>query len=298
MLPLALAAVAYSPANDAAPSAPRVEISPGVYMPLMNFGSQPDHKVAIKLGARGLDSALTYGDAQQSEVGAAVRASGVPRSEFFVTTKVPCWPSCDFLNQTGSKCPDRHSQIAADVAHDLDVLGLDYVDLMLLHWPCDTREDTVASYLQLEQYALSGKARAIGVSNFNASQLEYLLPRVHIKPVLNQCGYSIAGHTRSYWGRDDETRAYCDAAGITYAAYSPLGGVALGGAGYVLKHPTVRAVAAAHNRSTAQACTGRWEREGLRREHSGARVCAAAHSHACAARRWRYAGWCSRACPR
>ena len=75
---------------------PTMPIAPGVNMPLLNFGWQKDHSASIKIGVRGLDTALTYGDDQQGEVGRAVRESGIPRSEFFVTTKVPCCPGTEF----------------------------------------------------------------------------------------------------------------------------------------------------------------------------------------------------------
>lgn len=121
------------------------------------------------------------------------------------------------------------------------------------------------------------------MSNFNASALEKLLARVEIKPSVNQCAFSIAGHTDSLWGRDDATKvrarvrpasvrpsvhrplstaappsqAFCDAHNITYSAYSPLGGWAKHGTGHVLNDPTVKGVAAAHNTTTA-AIALRW----------------------------------------
>ena len=237
-------------------SVPRVEVSPSVYMPLLNFGFQNDHAAAIKMGVRGLDTALTYGDSQQAEVGKAVRESGIPRSELFVTTKIPCCPA----QFTSRLCPASQSPNAtANVEHDLRVLGLDYVDLMLVHWPCGDFAATVATYLQLEPFVLSGVARAIGISNFNASAIEALMPHVHVTPAVNQCGFSISGHSEatSQWGRDDATHAACVKHGITYSAYSPLGGVAKHGTGHVLNDPTVNRVAAAHNRSAAQVAL-RW----------------------------------------
>ena len=121
------------------------------------------------------------------------------------------------------------SDPVSDLAHNYDVLGLDYVDLMLLHWPCDDIEDSVKAYEAIVTHALhNGKARAIGISNFNASQLAEFLPRVSVKPAINQCGYSIAGHSDDRWGRDDATKAACEAHNITYSAYSPLGGWAKG----------------------------------------------------------------------
>ena len=80
---------------------PRVEIAPGVLMPLISFGSQNNHTVALDLGARGFDTALVYGDKQQREIGEAVKkavAHGVQRSELFVATKIPCCPGSAFIN--------------------------------------------------------------------------------------------------------------------------------------------------------------------------------------------------------
>ena len=237
-------------------SVPRVEVSPAVYMPLLNFGFQNDHAAALKMGVRGLDTALTYGDPQQTEVGKAVRESRIPRSEIFITTKVPCCPA----QFTTRLCPPSQStNVTANVKHDLKMLGLDYVDLLLVHWPCADFEATVATYLALEPFVLSGVARAIGISNFNSSAIEALMPRVNVTPAVNQCGFSISGHfeSTSLWGRDDATHASCIKHRITYSAYSPLGGVAKHGTGHVLNDPTVNAVAASHNRSAAQVAL-RW----------------------------------------
>jgi len=128
---------------------------------------------------------------------------------------------------------------------------------MLLHWPCDDPDDSVATYKALEPLVASGKARAIGISNFNGSALEALLPRISVKPAVNQAGYSIAGHSEDLWGRDDATRLASAKYNITFSAYSPLGGFAMGGTGHVLNDPTVNAIAAAHN-STAAAVALRW----------------------------------------
>ena len=143
--------------------------------------------------------------------------------------------------------------------HDLGTLGLEYVDLLLLHWPCAELADTVATYKALEPFVLSGRARAIGISNFNSSAINALLPHVSVKPAVNQCGFSISGHdeSSSLWGRDDATHAACRQHGIQYSAYSPLGGVTKHGTGHVLSEPTVIAVAKAHNVSAAQVAL-RW----------------------------------------
>ena len=233
---------------------PTVPIAPNVNMPLLNFGIQKSHAAAIKLGIRGLDTALTYGDPQQMEVGRAIAESGVAREDFFLTTKVPCCPGKAFVGKWSEAQCHKHPNVTANVEKDLVLLGTPYVDLMLVHWPCDDMEDTVKTYLALEPFVTSGQVKAIGVSNLNASALAALLPRVNVKPAVNQCGYSIAGHFEdtSLWGRDDDTVKFCNSHGISYSAYSPLGGWAKGGTAHVLGDPTVKAVAAAHNRSTAQ----------------------------------------------
>jgi len=253
---LLVGALAFAPA-------PRVEIAPGVHMPLLNFGLQKNHSMAIALGARGLDTANVYDlqSPQQHEVGQAVRAAvaaGIPRSELFVTSKIECCPGGAFMGKIKGKllCAVR-GNAAKNIAYDFAKLGLDYVDLMLLHWPCDDLADSVRTYKALEGLVQDGRARAIGVSNFNASALAAFLPQIHLKPAVNQCGYSIAGHTLDAWGRDDATRMACEAHNITYSAYSPLGGWAKGGTGHVLDDPTVKAVAGAHN-TTAAAVALRW----------------------------------------
>ena len=109
----------------------------------------------------------------------------------------------------------------------------------------------------MEPFARSGKIKALGISNFNASAIAKLLPRVDVKPVVDQCAFSIAGHSEDLWGRDDATKAMCEAHGITYSAYSPLGGWAKHGTGHVLNDPTVKGVATAHGTSAA-AVALRW----------------------------------------
>ena len=246
-------------------SVPRVEIAPGVMMPLLFFGVQDNHTMAVELGARGLDTANVYGDPQQREVGQAVRAAaaaGIPRKDLFVTTKIECCPGKAFMGRGGGLLCLARGNPTKNILHDFSVLGVDYVDLMLLHWPCDDMEDTVRTYQAMEALLSMGgvdgkRARAIGVSNFNSSALAAFLPRVRTKPAVNQCGYSIAGHSESHWGRDDATVRTCERHGITYSAYSPLGGWAKGGTGHVLNDPTVNAVAAAHSTSAA-AIALRW----------------------------------------
>jgi 2,5-diketo-D-gluconate reductase A len=236
-----------------------VEIAPGVAMPYINLGgvhSHPSNYSAwLALGGRGLDTALMYGDDVQVAVGDAARGSGAARSELFVTTKVPCCPSgfsgwCAWYD---SHFADVDAYERATI--DLRLLDVSRVDLMLLHWPCERFEDTLATYRRLERFALDGKARAIGVSNFNASALERLYAAgLRVPPAVNQCGFSIGGHNDTRYGRDLATLAECRARGVTYSAYSPLGG--LSGVD-VLGNPTVKAIGVAHGKSPAQVAL-RW----------------------------------------
>jgi len=247
-------------AAAAAPPATTVTIAPGVEMPLLNMGVVANHSTWLALGGRGLDTALTYGDSDQRDVGRAVRESGLDRKDVFVTTKVPCCPSALFCAHYNSpevfrQCrpglPDRN--YTRDVEQSLSALGLDYVDLLLLHWPCDSIEESVRAYKSLEP--LVGRTvRALGVSNFNASALSMLLPRVSVTPAVNQAGFSVGvRHSSrappSLWGDDEATVAACKEAGITYSAYSPLGGVTRYD---VLHDPVATTIATAHNRSSAQ----------------------------------------------
>lgn len=228
-----------------------ITIAPGVEMPRLNFGMS-NHSLFIELGGRGLDSAFIYGDDAQRETGHAVRASGLPRSEIFVTTKIPCCPASSFI-QPGV-CAALHANATRSIEHDLKTLGLGYVDLMLLHWPCAKWEDTLATYRAMVPMLHLMTARAIGVSNFNASAIRRLVGENVTRPAVNQCGFSIGGHAQPLWGRDDETVAACKAAGITYSAYSPLGGWTKVD---VLKDPGVLAIAASHGKTAAQVAL-RW----------------------------------------
>jgi len=236
-----------------------IEIAPGVFMPYANLGgvtSRPSNYTEwLKLGGRGLDTALTYGDNVQTKVAEALRTTSVPRSEIFLTTKVPCCPS--FARWCTPKYPEFNGSIAADVNRDVAILGK--VDLILLHWPCDTYEETVKAYKGLETALASGVTRAIGVSNFNATLLKRMLsdPGVSVKPSVNQCGHSVGAHNSSHnprFGGDDGTVKFCADNGISYSAYSPLGG--LSGLD-IYKNPRVVAIGKAHNKSPAQVAL-RW----------------------------------------
>ena len=222
-------------------------------MPMVNLGgvlTKPSNYSAWlspAVGGTAVDTALSYGTKVQQQVGVALANSGLKRDRTFVTTKVPCcpdgapshmWFSCDD--------PDGKNTTLA-LERDLHELGLDAVDLMLVHWPCSTMEETIKTYRALEAFHAAGKARAIGVSNFNVSQLRQLLAAATVPPAVNQCEFSIGNH-------DDDALDFCKAHNITYEAYSPLGGLSHVD---VLGDADVQAIARRHNKSAAQVAL-RW----------------------------------------
>jgi diketogulonate reductase-like aldo/keto reductase len=177
---------------------------------------------ALEIGYRHVDTAAAYRNEQ--DVGEAIRASGVPRSEIFVTTKL--WN-------------DDHGFDAALRAFDLSLarLGLTYVDLYLIHWPVPKlRRD---SWRALERLYEERRARAIGVSNYMVNHLDELLGEARVRPAVNQIEVSPFLQQR-------EVRAACKAHGIVVEAYSPLTkGVRLG-------HPVVGEIAGRSGRTPAQ----------------------------------------------
>lgn len=180
----------------------------GVKMPMLGYGTFkcPDDsqtidaiQCAIDAGYRHFDTAMVYKN--EVTVGKAIRECGVPREEIFLTTK--CWNTD--LRQ-GSQAVLK----AFDAS--LDRLGLDYVDLYLVHWPTG---DYVANWKSFEKIYASGKAKAIGVSNFLTHHLEKLLPTCEVKPMVNQ----VECHPEH---SDPELRTYCKTNHIVFEAWSPL----------------------------------------------------------------------------
>ncbi|MFP4078383.1 MAG: aldo/keto reductase [Candidatus Izemoplasmataceae bacterium] len=154
---------------------------------------------ALKNGYRHIDTAAIYGNEEQ--VGKAIRDSGVPRDELFITTKL-------WNNDQG------YLRTKEAMKESLERLGLEYVDLYLIHWPSDYAliADT---WLAMEELYLDGFTRAIGVSNFNFHHLEHLLKTAEIIPQVNQVETNV--HVQNY-----KLQEFCMKNGIHLEAYAPL----------------------------------------------------------------------------
>ncbi|MEV0595882.1 aldo/keto reductase [Nonomuraea cavernae] len=203
----------------------------GVQIPQIGFGvwRVPDDeaersvKTAIEVGYRHIDTATLYQN--EPGVGRAVRASGIPRAKLFVTTKL--W-------NTDHERPEEAFE------ESLARLGLDYVDLYLIHWPMPARDTYLRAWRGLEKIYRDGRAKAIGVSNFTVDTLTRLLDEADLAPSINQ----IELHP---YLQQRELRAFHEANGILTEAWSPLGQ----GRG-LLEDRALRVLSDKHNRTPAQ----------------------------------------------
>jgi diketogulonate reductase-like aldo/keto reductase len=213
-------------------SVPTVTLNNGVTMPQLGFGvfQVPDEETtaavagALRAGYRSIDTAAIYGN--ERGVGQALADSGIARDELFITTKL--WNSDQGYDTT----------LAAFDA-SLDKLGLDHVDLYLIHWPTPARDLYLDTWRALEKLYADGRTRAIGVSNFQPAHLERLLGAASVVPAVNQ----IELHPGL---QQAELRAFHARHGIATEAWSPLA------QGAVLKDDAVTTIAAAHGKSPAQ----------------------------------------------
>ncbi|GGY50588.1 aldo/keto reductase [Streptomyces omiyaensis] len=221
-----------TPAASTTPTVPTVTLNNGVEMPQLGFGvfQVPDDATtaavtaALEAGYRSIDTAAVYGN--EAGVGRALAASGIAREELFVTTKL--WNADQGYDATLR---------AFDAG--LAELGLDYVDLYLIHWPTPARDLYRDSWRALERLADEGRIRAAGVSNFQPEHLRRLLDGATLTPVVNQ----IELHPAL---QQSELRAFHGEHGIATEAWSPLA------QGAVLDDPVIAAIAAAHGKSPAQ----------------------------------------------
>ncbi|MFD4628805.1 aldo/keto reductase [Streptomyces sp. NPDC058284] len=202
-------------------------------MPQLGFGvwQVPDDEatkavaLALEAGYRSIDTAAVYGN--EEGTGRAIAASGVPREELFVTTKL--WNG-------------DHGHDAALRAFDASLakLGLDYVDLYLIHWPLPSKDSYVDTYKALEKILADGRAKSIGVSNFLPEHLRRLLDETSVIPAVNQIELHPQLQQRTL-------REFHAEQGIATEAWSPLGS----GKG-LLEVPAIIAISRKHGRSPAQ----------------------------------------------
>lgn len=213
--------------------APTLELNDGRLLPRLGLGTWPldDAAVertvteAIEIGYRHIDTAVRYGN--ETGVGRAVAASGLPRDELFVVTKL----NGPFQGE------DR---AVAGLDGSLDRLGLECVDLLLIHWPLPSRDLYLSTWRTFERLRAEGKALSIGVSNFKPAHLRRLAAEANVVPAVNQI--QLSPHVT----REDHV-AYHREHGIATVSYSPLGA---GGA--LLREPVIAEIARAHDRSPAQ----------------------------------------------
>jgi 2,5-diketo-D-gluconate reductase A len=215
-------------------SVPTLTLNDGKTIPQLGFGVfkvDPTETTrivsdALEVGYRHIDTAAIYGN--EEGVGQALATSGIERSDLFVTTKL--WND------------DQGTQSALDAFDlSLDKLGLDYVDLYLIHWPTPANDRFVESWKTLAQIRDSGRARSIGVSNFLVPHLERLLTETDVVPAVNQIELHPAHQQR-------EVTAFAREHGIQIEAWGPLGQ----GKYPLLEESVVLTAAETHGKTAAQ----------------------------------------------
>jgi 2,5-diketo-D-gluconate reductase A len=213
---------------------PDITLNNGQQIPQLGFGvflvkprdTAAAVSTALQVGYRHIDTAEMYGN--EKEVGEAIRRSGLDRGEVYVTSKLS---------------NDAHRPDDARRAFDesLKVLGFDYLDLFLIHWPLPTRYDGdyVSTWRTLEEFYRDGRARSIGVSNFQPHHLRRLHGESEIIPAVDQI------EVNPYLTQD-EVRGFCAEHQIAVEAWSPLA------RGHVLGDPTIDAIARRAAKTPAQ----------------------------------------------
>ncbi len=219
---------------------PRVSLRPNVAIPQLGFGvfqippRETEEVVARALAAgyRHIDTAAAYRN--EGPVGLAIRASGIPRGEVFVTTK--CWNDDQGYEAAKAACK-----------RSLQRLELEHIDLYLIHWPAPSHDLYVETWQAFIELQSEGLVRAIGVSNFQPAHLERLLAETGVTPAINQV------ELHPYFQQAGLRREH-DELDIVTEAWSPLG------QGLELEDPTIAEIAEAHSKTPAQTII-RWHIE-------------------------------------
>jgi 2,5-diketo-D-gluconate reductase A len=215
-------------------SVPRLSLNNGTSIPQLGFGvfrvdpedTQRVVEDALEVGYRHIDTATGYNN--ESQVGAAIKASGIPREEIFLTTKLR---------------NDHHKEgdVTGAFERSIDMLGLGYIDLYLIHWPMPANDRYVDTWKTFASFQSDGRAKAIGVSNFLIPHLERLLAETDVVPAVNQVELHPIFQQR-------ELRAFHEEHGIRTEAWGPLGQ----GKYDVFELPAIRQAADAHGVQPAQ----------------------------------------------
>ena len=184
---------------------PRVRLTDDVFLPMVGFGTwqlapavaYESTRVAIDAGCRLIDTATMYGN--EGDVGRAIKDSGVPREELFVTTKLP---------------PERAHRVRATIEESLALLGVDHLDLWLIHWPPSgtTGLDVWREFLDIRD---AGLTTTVGVSNYDLDQIDELVQATGEGPVVNQISWSPTRFHRAVLDGHRER-------GVVLEGYSPL----------------------------------------------------------------------------
>lgn len=216
----------------------------GVQIPCIGFGTwqTPNGdvavasvKTALEVGYRHIDTAAGYGN--EESVGIAVKESGIPREEIFITSKL----------QNSEHGYDNTMRAFEDT---MKILDMDYLDLYLIHWPnpikfrTNWREANAGTWKAFEELYKAGRIRSIGISNFHPRHIDELIKTAIILPMVNQIRLC-PGDTQ------DEVVNYCKERNILLEAYSPLG------TGRIFEVPEMQKLAAKYGKSIAQICV-RW----------------------------------------
>ena len=215
-------------------------LNTGATIPQIGFGTwqTPDGDIAyrsvlsaLSTGYRHIDTARAYGN--EASVGRAIKESGLARDEIFLTTKLP------------AEIKDA-SSVEETFQTSLSALGMDYVDLYLIHapWPwgergADYTDQNIAVWREMEQLYQSGRAKAIGVSNFNVHDLTAILENGSVVPAANQIRWHI-GYI------EDEITTFSKGKGVLVEAYSPLA------TGRILGNPALKKLAEKYGKTVAQ----------------------------------------------